>query len=117
MANVEALPHATKFDVQIPLDLLERDFFPGIVKRKVHLAESADADSAFDGVSRERFGSTRVRDFIQRPGNEMELLFNCIWSVVERETHNDRPPPKQGLSMCENHHIQPLRLIRRSIQP
>ena len=51
-----------EFDVQISLDLLECNFFPRVVERKIHLAESADADSAFDGVSRERFGSTRVRE-------------------------------------------------------
>ena len=60
MANVQALSDATKFNVQVPLDLFESDFFSRIVERKVHLAESADSDSAFDGVSRERFCATRV---------------------------------------------------------
>ena len=60
--NVEALFHATQFDVQVALNLFQCDLFPCIIKRKVHLAETADADSAFDGVSPEWFGSAGVRE-------------------------------------------------------
>jgi hypothetical protein len=51
MFKVQALPDAAELDVEIALDVLERNFLTGVAGGEVDLAESPHADTSLDGVA------------------------------------------------------------------
>ena len=54
MFQVQALPDAAQFDVQIPADELQRDFLARVAHGVIDFAEAALAHAAFEGVALQR---------------------------------------------------------------
>ena len=52
--EIEALADAAQLDLQIPLDVLERELFAGVAGGEIDLAEAAAADATLDDEAVER---------------------------------------------------------------
>ena len=57
MLEVEALPHAAEFGIEIAADELQGDFLAGVAGGVVDFAEAAAAHAALDGIAAQRPGS------------------------------------------------------------
>ena len=60
--QVQTIPNPAQLDVQVPLNLFQRNFFARVVQSKVNLPKSADTDPAFDRVAVQRPRAARVRE-------------------------------------------------------
>ncbi len=67
MLEVEALPHAAEFDIEIAADELQGDFLAGVAGGVVDFAEAAAAHAALDRYSRPAAGSRWHTETDHRP--------------------------------------------------
>src|SRR5262245_2101458 len=60
MLQVKALADASQLDIEVPLNLLQRDFLAAVTHRVIHFAKPTGANAALDRVSIERPIAGRV---------------------------------------------------------
>ena len=67
MLEVEALPHAAEFGIEIAADELQGDFLAGVAGGVINFAEAAAAHAALDDIAAQRPSSRWHTETVHRP--------------------------------------------------
>ena len=87
MLEVEALPHAAEFGIEIAADELQGDFLAGVAGGVVDLAEAAAAHAALDGIAAQRPAPAGIQERTAAPRSRLvagqaDGMIGCIAQSV-----------------------------------